>query len=464
MLHIANHHISKRVSLLLLVESAILVFSVYAGAKLRFINSDEPFAQFDNFFLSACMFALAIVLSMSALGMYQVQFNDRLRTIVLRLMPAFAVGFGMVTVVFYMAPGFQFGRGILGLVFTVASVGILATRIIFFKSSQFALFESRVLFLGCGPLAKDCCDLAGSHTTTHKYDVVGFIPAGTEEPGVPKPLILSRERTLLETARKYDATEVVVAVQNRRGGDFPIDELLECKLSGIRVTDSAAFFEREACQIRVDSLQPSWLVFSNGFDQSFSRSFTKRAFDLIASIILAIVTLPVTLTTALIIFCEDRGPIFYRQERVGKDGRSYMVLKFRSMRNDAEKAGKPQWATQNDPRTTRIGTLIRKLRIDELPQIINVIKGDMSFVGPRPERPYFVEKLCEQIPFYDIRHSIKPGITGMAQVRYPYGASVADAVQKLQYDLYYVKNNSLFLDILILIDTVQVVLLGKGAR
>jgi sugar transferase (PEP-CTERM system associated) len=270
--------------------------------------------------------------------------------------------------------------------------------------------------------------------------------------------------SLLAMARKYHATEIVVSVQNRRGGGFPIQELLECKSNGIKVTDSAAFFEREACQIRVDSLQPSWLVFGSGFDQSVSRIFVKRTFDLVASIILSIITLPLMLLTALLIYIEDRGPIFYQQERVGKGGRLYKVLKFRSMRNNAEQGGRPQWAAQNDPRTTTVGAIIRKLRIDEIPQVLNVLKGEMSFVGPRPERPYFVKQLSETVPFYDIRHTIKPGITGMAQVRYQYGASVEDSVQKLQYDLYYVKNNSLFLDLLILIDTIPVVLIGKGAR
>lgn len=464
MFRIGNHHVSRRVSLLLLVESATFVFSVYAGTRLRFLNEQDPFSQFDNFFASACLFAAAMVLSMSALGLYQVHFSDRFRTTFLRLMPSFALGFCLVTIGFYLAPDLQFGRGILGLVFAVALGCILITRLVFYKTLQLDVFGSRVMFLGCGPLAKACCDVATSRTTTHRYNVVGFVNVGSEEANVPAPLILPKEGSLLETVRKHNVEELVVALQNRRGGALPVQELLDCKLNGIRVTDSAAFFEREACQIRVDSLLPSWLVFGTGFDQGAARLFSKRAFDLVASIILAVVTLPVTLATALIIYIEDRGPIFYGQERVGQNGKIYRVLKFRSMRNDAEQAGKPQWATKNDPRTTRIGAIIRKLRIDEIPQILNVIMGDMSFVGPRPERPYFVDQLREQIPFYDVRHSIKPGITGMAQVRYPYGASVADAVQKLQYDLYYVKNNSLFLDILILIDTIQVVLLRKGAH
>ncbi len=215
---------------------------------------------------------------------------------------------------------------------------------------------------------------------------------------------------------------------------------------------------------RMDSLQPSWLVFSRGFDQSLIRSLIKRIFDLCASILLLIVTFPIMLITMIIILLEDGKPIFYRQERIGRGGSIFSVIKFRSMRNDAEKGGKPQWSTQDDPRITRIGKIIRKLRIDELPQIINVLKGEMSFVGPRPERPYFVDMLIAQVPYYNIRHSVKPGITGWAQVRYPYGSSVEDSIEKLQYDLYYVKNHSLFLDLIILIDTIGVVLLGKGGR
>ena len=211
-------------------------------------------------------------------------------------------------------------------------------------------------------------------------------------------------------------------------------------------------------------MQPSYLIYGGGFDQSFFRAASKRLFDLAASSIICLAALPVMLVTALCIRLEDGGPVFYQQERVGRDGLPFNVLKFRSMRCDAERDGKPIWALTNDARITRVGNLIRKLRIDELPQMLNVFRGEMSFVGPRPERAYFVEQLKQQVPYYNIRHSIKPGITGLAQVRYQYGASVDDAVKKLQYDLYYVKNNSLFLDLLILLDTVQVVLFGKGSR
>jgi sugar transferase (PEP-CTERM system associated) len=470
MLRISNHYVSKITFLVLLTELLILVVSVYLGTAIRFSDVSYPFSarfersgQFENFFLSACAYAAVMIFNMSALGMYQNSSIDDFRNTFLRLMPSLALGFGIITMIFYLVPELYFGRGILGLVIIISAIGILLSRYLFFRSAKSRLLESRVIFLGAGPLAKECSDLALNRIHYHKYNVIGFVPMAGEDYLVPAKSMLSADESLMFLADKYNASEIIVAVQNRRGGAFPIQELLDCKLNGIEVIDAATFFEREACQIRVDSLQPSWLVFGGGFDQSFVRAFSKRAFDLVASLIIFILALPVMLITALCIFLEDRPPIFYRQERVGKNGHPFMVLKFRSMRSDAEK-GKPQWASTDDPRTTRVGRIIRKLRIDELPQTLNVLKGEMSFVGPRPERPFFVQQLCAEVPYYNVRHSIKPGITGLAQVRYQYGASVEDSVQKLQYDLYYVKNNSLFLDILVLMDTFQVVLFSKGSR
>lgn len=461
MFKISNHYVSRTVFILLLVEIFILVSSVYLGATIRFYPEHQ---KLDNFFLPACVFALVMVFSMSALGMYQHNFVEDLRNTFLRLMPSFALGLGIITLVFYFVPDIYFGRGILGFVIIIAASGTLLARALIFKSSKSRLLESRIIFLGGGAVARECREMVMNNMGYHKYDIVGFIPMPGEECCVPSSDLLPVNESLASMANKYNASEIVVSVQNRRGGAFPIQELLECKLNGVKVTGAETFFEREACQIKVDSLQPGWLVFGGGFDQSFLRTSIKRIFDLFTSVILFIVTLPVMLITALCIFFEDRAPIFYQQERVGKDGQTFMVLKFRSMRNDAEKGGDPQWASADDPRTTKVGRIIRKLRIDELPQILNVLRGEMSFVGPRPERPYFVKQLSEEIPYYNVRHSIKPGITGLAQVRYQYGASVEDAIQKLQYDLYYVKNNSLFLDVLILIDTLQVVLFGKGGR
>jgi sugar transferase (PEP-CTERM system associated) len=468
-LRIANHYVSKIVFVLLFVELLVLLGAAYAGAAIRVFDLSQPMSlahvnHLEHFFTSAVAFAAATIFSMSAMGMYQLDFNEGLRTpLFMKLMPSFLMGFLILTLVFYVAPDLSFGRGIMALVFGIAGVGIVTARMVFFKSSELRFLQTRILFLGSGPLAKECSDLAQQSGSYHRYAITGFVPTPTEELCVPPgSLLQSRDgESLLALARQQNAEEIVVAVQNRRGG-FPIKELLECKLQGIRVTDAATFFERETCQIRVDSLQPSWLVFGGGFDQSFVRAFMKRCFDLVCSMIILLLTFPFMLAAALAVKLEDGGPVFYSQERVGEDGKIFRVHKFRSMRTDAEKGGKPQWAQQNDPRITRVGNFMRKTRIDELPQILNVFKGEMSFVGPRPERQYFVEQLIEVVPYYNVRHSVKPGITGWAQVRYGYGSSAEDALQKLQYDLYYVKNNSLFLDVLILIDTLKVVLFRSG--
>ncbi|MDY7544703.1 TIGR03013 family PEP-CTERM/XrtA system glycosyltransferase [Glaciimonas sp. Gout2] len=461
MLKISNHYVSKIVSILLGVEILILLSAAYLGVNIRFVGGSHWATNFAEFLPSNCAFVVSIVFGMSALGMYQRNLNGGLRTTFLRIMPSFAMGLGILIVVFYVAPELYLGRGILLLAFFFAGVGILLARAIFFKFSKSEFLASRIIFLGIGELARECSVVA-SGISDNKYHIVGYVSVGSETNCVPQGNIFCADESLLTIARRHDVNEIVVALQNRRGASGRINELLECKLSGIRVIESAAFFEREVCQIRVDSLLPSWLVFGTGFDQTTLRVFFKRFFDILTSVILLIFTAPIMLLAALCIFIEDRAPIFYQQERVGKDGDCFMVIKFRSMRNDAEQSGKPQWASSNDPRITRVGSIIRKLRIDELPQILNVLKGEMSFVGPRPERPYFVRQLSKEILFYNVRHSVKPGITGWAQVRYQYGSSVEDAIQKLQYDLYYVKNNSLFLDILILIDTLRVVLFGAG--
>ena len=462
-LKIANHYVSKIVFVLLFVELLVLIGAAYAGASIRLLDLSTP-AVSEHFFTSAVAFAVAVVFSMSAMGMYQLDFTEGLRDpFFLKLMPSFLMGFLIMTLVFYVAPELYFGRGILLIVFVVAAFGIFTARMIFFKTSELRFLESRIIFLGSGPLAKECSDLASGSNKYHRYNIAGFIPGANEDLCVDESRILKVRDgdSLVSLATQYNVEEIVVSVQNRRGG-FPIKELLDCKLQGIKVTDAATFFERETCQIRVDSLQPSWLVFGGGFDQSFIRIFMKRGFDLVCSAIILLLAFPVMLVTALMIYMEDRSPVFYSQERVGKDGKTFFVMKFRSMRNDAEKGGKPQWAAKDDPRVTRIGNFIRKVRIDELPQVFNVFKGEMSFVGPRPERPFFVDQLIEVVPYYNVRHSIKPGITGWAQVRYGYGSSAEDALQKLQYDLYYVKNNSLFLDVLVLIDTLKVVLFRGG--
>ena len=307
-------------------------------------------------------------------------------------------------------------------------------------------------------------DLRSRRLNSHA--VVGFYPAGQHTlPAADKRFNIFRQDDSIDAlVKQHDINQIIVAVKEQRGGNVPMDQLLSARIRGIPVMDLATFYEQTTGEVPVDSLKASFLVYGSGFAQGRARIAVKRAFDVVSSTFLLLLASPVMLLTMLAIKLESEGPIIYKQERVGLAGKSFMCLKFRSMRTDAEKNGVAVWATKNDPRVTRVGAFIRKTRIDELPQLLSVLKGEMSMVGPRPERPSFVADLKEKIPFYDVRHSVKPGVTGWAQVRYAYGASLEDALHKHQYDLYYVKNNSLFLDILVLFETVSVVLFREGAQ
>lgn len=361
---------------------------------------------------------------------------------------------------------------LLGMAIAFAMLSI--ERPIYRRISHQEAFSHRILVLGSGSRATA---LETSNLDAHRpYKVVAFIAienrdteSATEpsDPNTQAPesqtITLEPGQKLLTLARSLNAEEIVVAIRDRRG-TLPIRQLLECKLQGITVTDVSTFFEREYQRLELESMNTSWLVFGSGFRQSWLNNIIKRTFDLLLSVILLIITSPLLLLTPIAIRLDSPGPVLYWQTRVGRGNKPFEICKFRSMTVNAEQDGKPQWAASNDLRITRVGRVIRTLRIDELPQIINVLKGEMSFIGPRPERPIFVDQLSKQIPYFLARHSIRPGISGWAQVRYPYGASVQDAKEKLQYDLYYVKNHTLFLDILIMLETIRVVLFGRGAR
>lgn len=343
----------------------------------------------------------------------------------------------------------------------LALAAVVALRIYAARGGMGPMRARRVMVLGTGPEA----EAVEQSLRSGHFEMVGFYPVrGTATMQIPGRRILSADVSLPDTTRKLKVDEIIVAVGDRRSGGVPLNELLDCKLAGVRVFDLSSYFERALGQVRLDSLRASWLIFGDGFRQGVVRTLIKRLFDIAVASILLVLTLPVMVVTAIMIALESGFPVFYRQERVGRAGRVFQVTKFRSMRADAECDGKPRWAVCNDDRVTRVGQVIRKYRIDELPQLLNVLKGDMSLVGPRPERPYFVDRLTREIPFYAARHSVKPGLTGWAQVRYQYGATADDAANKLQFDLYYVKNHSLFLDLIILFETVVVVITGQGAQ
>jgi sugar transferase (PEP-CTERM system associated) len=324
--------------------------------------------------------------------------------------------------------------------------------------------QQKILFLGTDELSKKVVReiLADDHP---KYKVAGFIGNDPELVGksIVNPKVLGLVNDLDSITKKEKIKKVIVSCQQARGM-FPSKDLVKWRFKGVEVMELHTFYEHLKGKILLEGLRPSWLIFSRGFKKTKLIKFVKRIFDIMLSIIGLLMSLPISLVTALLIKLDSKGPIIFKQERVGEDGKVFNLLKFRSMKTDAEKYTGPVWAEENDPRITRIGRIIRKLRIDEIPQMINVLKGDMSFVGPRPERPYFVDMLSKEIQYYEQRHSVKPGITGWAAVNYRYGASVEDAIEKLQYDLYYIKNISLFLDIITILKTIAIIFGRNYAR
>jgi sugar transferase (PEP-CTERM system associated) len=463
-LHIFNHYVPSRVLVLAVVEGAVLLIAVQIGIALQFAESRAAMSELGaEVPAQAAAFALGMMAIMAGMGLYQADPQSNGRSAA-RVAGAFLLALAIVGLVSYLVPSLYPGLVALGAtVVTLAFAGSLVVRAAFQKLNSSSSFKSRVLVLGTGSRVTTLAEHA-PRSASHR--VVGYVSLQPARPYVPQSQVLSLAPgdTLLSVAKKHAVDQIVVALRDRRGGSFPMQQLLECKTNGIKVIELPSFFEREYRQVMLESLNPSWMVLGDGFRQGVVRNAVKRLVDVAVSLTLFVLCLPLLLLAALCVYVESGLPILYRQERVGRGGRVFTLLKLRSMRHDAEQAGTAQWAAAGDARTTRVGRLLRLTRIDELPQIFNVLKGEMSLVGPRPERPFFVDQLVKQIPYYPLRHCVKPGITGWAQVRHAYGGSVDGAIEKLQHDLYYVKNHTLFLDITILIATVEVVLWGKGAR
>ncbi|HLI11945.1 MAG TPA: TIGR03013 family XrtA/PEP-CTERM system glycosyltransferase [Alphaproteobacteria bacterium] len=338
----------------------------------------------------------------------------------------------------------------------------LGIRAAYASIADSMLLQRRILVLGHGQLAARIEEFVRRQIGP-PICIVGFIPVGEGAPAVSPHQILTATEGLRSIARRLHVHEMVIAVDDRRG--FPVQQLLDIRLAGVQIIDYQSFWEREARKVYLDRLYPGWLVYSDGFQLStVINGVLKRLLDVVVSLLFLLFILPIFVTSMIAIRLDSRGPIFYSQERVGRNGKVFTLYKFRTMTVDAEGDGTPRWASQGDQRITRVGSFLRKTRIDEIPQVINVLKGEMSFVGPRPERPYFVDNLTREIPYYTIRHLVRPGITGWAQVNYPYGSSLEDAKEKLAYELYYIKNYSFVFDLLIILMTVQVVLWNKGAR
>lgn len=447
-----------------MLEFGVLVSSVYLAADIRM-----PHMKYDgldellSYGTRAQIYAITMIFGMMAVGLYQARIREGIIGILLRLIIAYSIGIVALALLFYFVPDAFLGRGIL-IISTILSLTIiLVIRYAIYKYDS-NLFKRRILVLGAGKNASALTTLRRK-TDQFGFTILGYVHVRGTPHIIDPGKIIKLKMPLKDFAIKNEVDEIVLAIDDRRKG-LPIHDLLDCKMSGIKIVDLASFFEREAGKIRLDQIHPSWLMLSDGFNKSAFQDISKRIFDLTSSILLLLLTWPFMIFTIMAIKIEDgvNAPVIYRQIRIGEGGRPFPVHKFRSMSVDAENDGKAKWAQAHDSRITRTGNFIRKVRFDELPQIFNVIKGDMSFVGPRPERPEFVVALNEKIPYYSERHRVKPGITGWAQICYPYGASEKDSLEKLQYDLYYVKNQSLFLDSLILLQTAEVILFGRGAR
>ena len=468
MFRLFRHYLSGQ-SLFLFGADCLLLFGIY-----YFISTTSlplPTVPFHGLSGEAARGSGALFLS-AAMGvvMWSTGLYDRSRLADIshsskRLILAFIIGYPLVLSLAVLDDGRTisgFGQlPVYGASAIAASVGVLTFRFTFARVLNLVDTRRRILVIGVGPRAAHIEELVRQNRN-HQFTVVGYVRVMNEETIVEPSHALSGIDSLADAVAHFRAQELVVAITNRRG--FPLQSLLECRLLGIPVTDYLTFWERETGQVMLEALDPSWLVYSDGFRLGAASEFLKRLFDIMVSITFLILLAPLILAAAAAIRLDSPGSVLFVQERVGRNGRTFALYKFRSMYADAEASGVPRWAEVNDERVTRVGAFLRKTRIDELPQIFNVLKGDMSIVGPRPERPYFVQTLTKDIPFYNSRHYVRPGITGWAQINYPYGASVGDSRQKLSFDLYYIKNYSFLLDLLILLETVQAIIWPHGVR
>lgn len=460
MVSIIRYYFPLNTLFLVALDSVCLFFAILFGYMLLYPGGSGALV---NSIPGALVIVLSMVALTGALGLYRANTPDHFWPIVSRVALAFLVVLPGLHWIFYKLPD---GSICIPCLAGTMLLGFGGKVAIFLFSRVSPLTHRRVLILGVGSDAvavKETLD----NSKIRGLSIVGFYspyPDQLVDTSLPAADILPSSKSIGDTTGHHNVSEIVIAMRERRGGSLPLTELLNCKLRGIKVTDLSSFFEQYRSKVQIDLLRESWFIFGDGFRQGKLRMFVKRTFDIAASGVLLFLGFPVMLAAALAIKFDSSGPIIYRQERVGLAGRKFNILKFRSMRTDAEKDGKPLWAQTGDSRVTKIGRFMRLTRIDELPQLFNVLAGQMSLVGPRPERPYFVEQLVTQVPFYAARHSVKPGVTGWAQVRHQYGASIDDAADKLEYDLYYVKNHRLLFDLLILFYSVRVVLVAQGSR
>lgn len=450
-------------TLVLFIADVAVAWSVFLLAVLLRFRFDSAAAldSLGALWPRALVFSFWIIVGMLSVGMYRQRQRPRLWELVARVVVAVMLATMANVVFFYLIPQVAIGRGVLGVSVALTAIALSISRWQILRLVDFNPVKQRILVLGAGRSASKV-GMLRRRADRRRFDVVGYVPSSEGEAQEARNLGLEPLLSLADGLAAEQLDRIVIALDERRG-TFPVQQLLEKKFSGVPVMEVVEFLERETEKIDLDVLRPGWLLFASSSHSSILFAVSKRSFDLIISFALLAITSPLFLLVWLGILVEDgpKAQVFYRQRRVGINDRTFSLLKFRSMGSDAE-AGGAQWASGSDDRVTRVGKLIRRFRVDELPQVINVIRGEMSMVGPRPERPEFVEKLATEIPLYDHRHCVRPGLTGWAQLNYPYGASVEDAREKLQYDLFYIKNGDVVFDLFVLLQTLEVVLWGRA--
>jgi len=458
-MQVFNRHVSAKGLTVFSLETVLISCSILVAARVHGPIDTVPGA-FWKIALATGVCALCFYYN----DLYDLTIVHSKTDLLVRVMRAAGTAALALATIGALVPAVNIGHGVF-----LTSVGLLlvvvpAWRIAFDGVTRDPHLEERILIVGTGSIARLIAwQIENQHDFA--YRIVGYLAENGETEVDADDLHLPLLGSAVDVARLaalHQIDRAVIAVSDRRG-HLPIQELLRAKLSGVRIEDAATTYERITGKILTDGIAPSWFIFSDGFRASRTTRVLKRIVDVAMAAVGLVLAAPLMLLTAIAIRLESAGPVLYKQERVGENDRLFTLCKFRSMRSDAEK-GTPIWAKSNDTRVTRIGRFIRLTRLDEMPQLINVLRGDMSFVGPRPERPYFVQQLTAQIPFYAERHAVKPGVTGWAQVRYRYGSSIEDAMEKLRYDLYYIKHLSIAFDLTIAIDTVKVILCAKGAQ
>jgi sugar transferase (PEP-CTERM system associated) len=458
----------------LMVIDALLAFTaLFSALVARYSYANVADKVHDTSMIyTIVIYVLVILFSSHLMESYDFEKNTKKREIIINTLFGAVTSFSFLSIVYYLDPDVMLGRGVLALSLTLLFLFQFCWHTLYLIGKSSPRFSQRVLVLGTGDLAAQIGEMASS--SSRNLVLAGYASCctnndmaeneqKTSKSVVPPEAIVGCSEDLMAAAHRTGAEMMVVALSERRGV-FPLREVLQCKLNGIEVMDAPSFYELVQGKLMLESITPSWFIFSSGFRRTPLFSLVKRGIDIILSSVGLLIAVPLFPLIALAIKLDSPGPVFFKQLRVGDKEKTFMLYKFRSMRQDAEMKTGAMWAAKNDPRITKLGRFFRNSRIDEIPQLINVLRGDMSFIGPRPERPEFVEKLKQVIPYYSKRHFIKPGLSGWAQVRYPYGSSVEDAIEKLRYDLYYIKNIRPFLDTLIFFETIKVVLFGRGGR